>query len=215
MNIQPAVIIFVGVAISVVGFLISGIGALRASQQQANSVLNLLTKSEEIARLNQELANSVIGGDSFCFFGISTINPVTNTVKLYVIHSGEHNLYGVRARIVDVEKLDQLFKGKLPLDQAETNISIGDLIPSFAQSFSPFTLGNGNTRSFNVIFTARNGFFRQLLWFKKIHGEWLYATKVERGNKVLFEQIDKEFPRTAMGNVEWDEFGKPAMGNVE
>ena len=186
-----------------VGFLISGIGAFWASQQQTSSALNLLTKSEEIARLNQELANSVSGGDSFCYLAISTIHPVTNTGQLYVIHSGEHNLYGVRARIVDVEKLHQLFYGKIPLDQAEMNISIGDLIPSFAQRLSPFTLDNGNTRSFNVLFTARNGSFKQLLWFKKIHGEWLYATKVERGSKVLFEQVPKEFPRTAMGNVEW------------
>ena len=108
MNIQPAVIIFVGVAISVLGFLISGIGALRASQQQDNSVLNLLTKSEEIARkseeiarLNQELANSVIGGDSFCYLVISNIDSVKNIGIFVVLHRGKHPLYDVHARIVD------------------------------------------------------------------------------------------------------------------
>ena len=215
MNIQPAVIILVGVVISVVGVVISGIGAFRASQQQASSALNLLNKSEEIARLNQELANSMSGGDSFCYLGISPVNLKTNTGWFYVIHQGEYNLYDVHARIIDVEKLHQLVEEKLSLDQAETNISIGNLIPSLGGKLSQFTLGNGNTRSFNVTFTARNGFFKQLLWFKKIHGEWLYATKVTRGSKVLYEQIDNEFPRTAMGDVKWDEFGKPAMENVE
>ena len=204
MNIQPAVIIFIGV-------VISAIGALLAAQQQSSSARKLLNKSEEIARLNQELENSMIGGDSFCYLGISPINPKTNTGWFYVIHQGKYNLYDVHAKIVDVEKLHQLFKEKLSLDQADTNIPIGNLIPSFAQKF-PLTLGNGNTRSFNVLFTALNGSFRQLLWFEKIHGEWLYATKVERGSKVLYEHADKEFPRTAEGNVKWDEFG---MGNVE
>ena len=214
MNIQPAVIVLVGVVISVVGVVISGIGAFRASQQQTSSALNLLNKSEEIARLNQELANSMSGGDSYCYLGISPINPKTNTGWFYVIPQGEYNLYDVHARIADVEKLHQLAEDRLPLDQADTNISIGNLIPSFAQKF-PFTLGNGNTRSFNVLFTARNGFFKQLLWFEKVHGEWLYATKVTRGSEVLYEHVDKEFPRTAEGNVEWDDFGKPAMDNVE
>ena len=200
MNIQPAVIILVGVVISVVGVVISGIGGFLAAQQQASSEL--------------KLANSLIGGDSFCYFGISPVNPKTNTVQLYLLHPGEHNLYDVHATIVDVDKLHQLFEAKLSLNKADTNISIGNLIPSARELF-PLSLGNGNTRSFNVRFSARNGFFKQLLWFKKIHGEWVYATQVTRGSKVLYEQADEEFPRTAMGNVEWDEFGMPDMGNVE
>lgn len=194
----PAVIIFIGV-------LISAFGALWASQRQASFERNLREKSEEIARLNQELANSVIGGDSFCYLAVLGPDPVTNTGLLMVAHQGKHNLYDVHARIVDLEKLDQL-KGNLSfatLNQTDTNISIGNLIPSHGQMFHPVTLGNGNTRSFNIFFSARNGSFTQLLRFKKIHGKWVQATKVEREDKVIYEKIDDEFPRTAEGNVEW------------
>ncbi len=194
----PAVIIFVGV-------LISAFGALWASQRQASFERNLREKSEEIARLNRELANSVIGGDSFCYLVVSSPDPVTNTGLLVVVHQGEHNLYDVHARIVDLEKFDQL-KGNLSfatLKQTDTNISIGNLIPSAQVLHPSFTLGNGNTRRFNIFFSARNGFFTQLLRFKKIHGKWVYATKVEREDKVIYEKVDDEFPRTAEGNVDW------------
>ena len=200
MNIQPAVIIFVGVAISVLGFLISGFGALRASQQQDNSVLNLLTKSEEIARLHQELANSVIGGDSFCYLVISNIDSVKNIGIFVVLHRGKHPLYDVHARIVDSEKFSTV-------EQTNTDIPLGTLIPSSARTsarmLDRITLGNGDTRSFNIDFSARNGFFFQVLRLKKIHGKWVHATKVLRKDKVIYEKVDDEFPRTAEGNVEW------------
>jgi len=111
----------------------------------------------------------------------------------------------VQARIVDLEKFDQL-EGKLSfatLKQTDTNISIGNLISSSVWMLHPVTLGNGNTPGFNIFFSARNGFFNQILRLKKIHGKWVHATKVLREDKVIYEEIDDEFPRTDEGKVEW------------
>ena len=197
----PAVIIFVGV-------LISAFGAFWASQQQSSFERNLREKSEEIARLNQELAKSVIGGDSFCYLEILSLNPVTNVGILTVKHQGEYHLYDVHARIGDLEKLDQL-KGNLSfatlatLNQINTNISIGNLTPSHGLILQQVSLGNGDTRAFNIFFSARNGSFTQLLRFKKVNGKWVRATKVERENELLYEKVDDEFPRTTEGGVEW------------
>ncbi|MDE2807174.1 MAG: hypothetical protein OXN90_02035 [Gemmatimonadota bacterium] len=213
MNVLPAVVTFVGAVIcafgglwayqqqpgfkrnlaviTFVGAVISASGGFWAYQQQASSEL--------------KLANLVIGGDSFCYLRIYNPDQVTNTGRLMVHHQGEYNLYDVYARIVDLEKLDKL-KGNLSFDtlrQADTNISIGNLISSSAQVLHPFTLGNGDTRRFNIFFSARNGFFNQVLRFKKIQGKWVSATKVMREEKVLYEKVDDEFPRTAEGNVEW------------
>ena len=210
MNIQPAVIILVGVVISVVGVVISGIGAFLASQQQTSSALNLLNKSEEIARLNQELANSVIGGDSFCYLNVANIDSVKNIGIFVVVHRGKDPLYDLNAMIVDLEKKNQI-KGKPSLAtvrQTSTDIPLGTLIPSSVRMLDQITLGNGDTRRFSITFSARNGFFIQVLRLKKIHGKWVHATKVLRENKVIYEEVDDEFPRTAEGNVEWDEFGK-------
>ena len=191
MNIQPAVIILVGVVISVIGVVISGIGAFRASQQQASSEL--------------KLANLMSGGDSFCSWMVSNPDPVTNTGHSVVRHHGENNLYDVYARIVDLDKLDKL-KGSLSLAterESDTNISIGNILSSSVLVLRPFTLGNVDTRRFNIRFSARNGSFNQALRFKKIDGEWVSATMVQREDKVIYEEVDDEFPRTAEGNVEW------------
>ena len=177
--------------ITFVGAVISASGGFWAYQQQPGSELKLL--------------NLMIGGDSFCYLMVSNPDPVTNIGRIVVQHPGEYNLYDVHARIVDLEKFDKL-KGKLSFAtfrQADTNISIGNLISSSAQVLNPFTLGNGDTRSFNIFFSARNGFFNQVLRLKKIDGEWVSATKVLREEKVIYEEVDDEFPRTAEGNVEW------------
>ena len=194
---KPAFIIFVGVIINV-------IGGSWAYQQQASTEL--------------KLANSITGGDSFCFLMVRNISPSSNTGRIMVSHLGEYNLYDVRARIVDLEKSEQLreeldqLKVQPTFDtirQADTNISIGNLISSSVLVLHPFTLGNGDTRRFNIFFSARNGFFNQVLRFKKVHGKWVYALKVSREEKVLYEEVDDEFPRTAEGNVEWEEVPQP------
>ena len=240
MNSLPSFITFIGAVISavggflassskpkpgririivVVGLVISAVGAFWSSQQQDSFNLNLQNKSEEnarlnqeIARLNQEIVNLISGGDSFCYLLVGDLAPSSNVGRIMVKNPGEYNLYDVHARIVDIEKSDQLLeksdqlKVKPTLDmltQADTHISIGNLISSSVLVLHPFTLGNGDTRRFNIFFSARNGFFNQVLRFKKIHGKWVCATKVLREDKVIYEEVDDEFPRTAGGNVEW------------
>ena len=226
MNVLPSVITFVGAVIcafggllayqqrpgfkrnqaviTFVGAVICAFGGLLAYQQQAVS--------------ERELANLMTGGDSFCSWMVSNPDPVTNTGRSVVRHHGEYNLYDVRVRIVDLEKLAKLKGDDLSLATeraSDTNISMGNILSSSVLFLNPFTLGNGDTRSFNIFFFARNGSFNQVLRFKKFDGEWVSATKVLREEKVIYEEVDDGFPRTAEFNVEWDEFGKPAMGNVE
>ena len=218
MNVLPSVVTFVGAVvcafgalsasaylqwpgfkrnqavITFVGAVICAFGALLAYQQQAAS--------------EQKLANLMTGGDSFCSWMVSKLDPVTNTGTSVVRHHGEYALYDVRIRIVDLEKLAKLKGDDLSLTTkraSDTNFSIGNIFPSSVQILNPFTLGNGDTRSFNIRFSARNGSFYQALQFKKIDGEWVSATLVHREDKVIYEEVDDEFPRTAEGNVDWSE----------
>ena len=194
----PTVLIFVGAVLS------AG-GALWASHQQTRFERELRIKSDEIAQLNRELANFVIGGDSFCYFAIGSLDAVTDTGMLTVIHRGKYHLYDVHARMVDLQKFDEV-KSKLSFDTmkyTDINVSVGNLIPGHASMLRQVNLGSGDTRGFNVFFTARNGSFTQLLRYEKVAGRWLHATKVERGEQVLFEQVDPEFPRNRNGEVEW------------
>ena len=209
MNIQPDVIIFAGVVISAIG----GFWAQRQDSFKLKPAIMILVgvlinaagglwASHQTAQLNQELMNSITGGDSFCRLIIGNIDSVKNIGQFMILHEGKHPLYDVSVRIVDLDKWDQL-KGEVSF--ATMNISLGNLIPSSAQMLHQAALGNGDTRRFTIQFSARNRFFSQALRLKKIHGKWVCATEVRdmREDKVIYEKIDDEFPRTAEGNVEW------------
>jgi len=81
------------------GAVLSAIGALWSSQQQGEFERHLREKSDEIAALNKEVVNLVTGGKSFCYMTVSNINPQSNVGLLTFVHSGEHPMFNVAARI--------------------------------------------------------------------------------------------------------------------
>lgn len=188
------------------GAFLSAIGALWASQQQGEFERHLREKSEEIAQLNREVVNLVTGGKSFCYMAVSSINPQSNIGLLTFVHSGEHPMFNVAARIVDLEEFDKL-KDHINIhnfQQADINIGIGDFAKNAALVRGPFPLGKGDKRNFNIFFSARNGWFDQLLRFRKINGQWVQATRVERDGEVLYERIDDNYPRAKDGGIDWN-----------
>ena len=188
------------------GAFLSATGALWASQQQGEFERHLREKSEEIAQLNREVANLVTGGNSFCYMAVSTINPESNIGLLSFIHNGDHPMFNVAARIVDLEEFDKL-KDHINIhnfQQADINMSIGDFSKGAALVRGPFPLGKGNKRDFNIFFSARNGWFNQLLRFRKVDGHWAQATRVERDGEILYERIDDNYPKEKNGLVNWN-----------
>ncbi len=186
------------------GVILSAVGAFWASQQQVKFERGLRVKSDEIAGLNREIANLVTGGDSFCYVTIASINPTTNRGILIVVHQGNHSTFDVNARMVDLQKSREIKDYTLTnLEQAQTTLQIGSLIKGTAIVVSPFDLGSSLERDFNIFFIARNGQFTQLLRLRKIDDKWVIATKVERDGKLIFEKIDKDFPKTGQGQVQW------------
>ncbi len=167
----------------------------------------------EVENKTNEMIAHISGGNSFPYFQIGMIDNNTNTGVLMAIHEGDHPLYDVNARIVDLQKFEQI-KNNISLasmSHSDTNISVGNMIPSHASMVQPWKLENDLEQSYNVFFTARNGGFTQLLRFKKINGKWVSATKVtNRENEVLHEKIDDNYPKDANGNICWE---KPNKAN--
>ena len=152
------------------------------------------------------MINHISGGNSFPYIEIGNVDPNTDTGVMVAIHEGEHPLYDVKSRIVDLQKFDQFMNnpsfGKI--GDAETNIDIGNLIPSNGTILKSWKIENIQEQSYNIFFTARNGTFTQSLRLKKINGRWLSASQVKNGNGILHEQVDKNFPVGANGKVNWD-----------
>lgn len=125
---DPAVIVFIGAVISVLGGLVGGYGVLRTTREQASEQIELRRKSEEIASLNREIASSqeelrkksdevaelnrniadiVSGGDSFCY--INMFPTSQKSLYLIIANDGQYPMYDVDIRIVDLKEFEKAF----------------------------------------------------------------------------------------------------------
>ena len=139
----------------------------------------------------------VTGGDSFCYLELSNLDEGHDAGMCVVVQQGDYPLYGVSARIVDLQRFAERTK---PLDYAalkgDLELEIGDMAAGSAtlRTDRPLVLGDVDVRDFNIFFNARNGFFRQELHFRRCEGKWLRSTRVVRDNEVIFEKKDPGFP---------------------
>jgi hypothetical protein len=163
---------------------------------------DILNKFE--SRTN-EIITHITGGDSFPCARITNISN-SNEGIFMIIHNGKHPLYDVTARIVDLQKLETVNSmiSSEKVINVEQNIHLGNLIPSHAHMIKKWKLEREPYQSYNIFFTARNGSFTQLLRLKKILGVWMTASKVtDQNNKLIFENIDKNFPRNENEKIDW------------
>jgi hypothetical protein len=161
--------------------------------------------------INQNVS-TITGGNSFCYLAIA-VNGEMPTF----IHNGSYPLSSVNARIVDMQKWHQAIDNNphpsmQDFMSADSNVFIGDVPPHTALPRVGVVQLAGKTEAgFNIFFNARNGFWTQELRLRLVDGKWLSATRVTRmevGNKrknpkALYEKIDKDFPRTSKGEVDW------------
>lgn len=190
--------------------ILGAVGALWASHQQTEFERKLGAKNEEIAKLTKETLDSVTGGDSFAYLGITGLSDEDGSGRLFLIHQGEHPLFDVGIRIVDLEKFDA-YEGHPPsfeiLQETDTYRSVSAVAAGYSADLGPFQIGTGDTRRFNVFFVARNGGFTQLIRYRRVEGQWRWATKVMRDSthEVLLEKVEPKYPRNAVGEVDWGE----------
>ncbi len=192
-HLGPASVIFIGV-------IISALGALWAARQQGKSAEALRNKSDEIAALNREIAQSIIGGDSFCYLSVSPLKQPDDQALLTLVHQGKYPLYDLGVRIVDVDKFQQVVSrdfSALDLFKIDTNVSVGNLAVGQAAMIGNMRLPSLHELRFNIFFSARNGFFVQLLRLRKVNGVWRQAIRVTRRHDgpeaVILEKIDSEY----------------------
>jgi hypothetical protein len=102
----PAAFVFVGA-------VLVAIGGFWASWRQSNFNIEIRKKNEEIALLQKQSADAIIGGDSFAEVAFSVLDRSGNMPNAHampdalllvptVIHRGRYPLYDVSARIAEV-----------------------------------------------------------------------------------------------------------------
>jgi hypothetical protein len=109
--------------------------AIRVGDLNAKLQEQLLKQSKTITTLSQKSINNTVGGDSFCYLRI--VFPQAIGWTPLFIHIGEYPLYGVKLRIVDLEKF-ALIKDKLQhmnpvqIFSDDITIELGDMTPHMA-----------------------------------------------------------------------------------
>jgi len=175
--------------------------------------------NKEINKLNKKIAADLTGGDSYCYFLPSRLGKHSNIVDLMLMNDGEYPLYDISVKIDDVEKMTDIVKeefeaGNLPYDsmtlsnamlaRASEVIQIGNMGPHQAIQLKGIQIPpNVDKKSYNISITARNGSLMQILRYRRINNQWKMAVKVTRGNDVIKEHTDKDFPLNKDGKIDW------------
>jgi hypothetical protein len=180
-----------------------------------DGIKTVITKSE--AQFNTTIAGvsenvkTVTGGDSVCWLMI-----VPRQGIIVALQRGKYPLHDVTVRMTDLDKASKLYAAQpLTLDSfyaADTNFQVGDMAVSASKILDTHFKVSGDKLSFNVFFSGLHGFWTQMLRLRLVNGGWVQATKVTRSmtgkngkpyEKFVFQRIDKTFPRSAHGDVEW------------
>ena len=170
----------------------------------------ITSKSGETAEINKQIASSITGGASFAYIVPTFFDPTHNSPMLTLVHRGEYPLYDLTVRILDMATFDKMVRqnnsyfDKL---REEVQLSISNIAPNQARMLKTVQLGSDPLR-WNLFFSARNGFFTELLRVRRVGNEWKTALKVIRtpsssNEQLLFEKIDSGYPLSKNGQVEW------------
>jgi len=161
---------------------------------------------DKVETKTEEMVSQISGGKSFPWFQIGMIDHTNDVGVLMALNEGNHPLYDVTARIVDLEKFRKL-KNNITLATLkiiDVNVDLGNMIPSHSRMYQKWDLRNSTEFSYNIFSSARNGNFVQQLRLIKINGKWVSATKVLKDNVELHLLIDESFPKDREGKITWD-----------
>jgi hypothetical protein len=153
----------------------------------------------------ERLVATVTGGDSFAYVNFIATGP-NRIIAQALLSVGNFPLANVGARIVDLQAFDAIVEGPNPF-AADHTVFAAELAPQMAimvttvPAFTPAT----DKMDFNVFFSARNGWWTQMVRFRKVDGEWRSAFVVMRDDdSPLYGRIDEGFP--LIGDDKFDGF---------
>lgn len=195
----PAFLIFLGA-------VLVACGGFWASWRQTNFDAQIREKNEELVRLQTAQSELITGGDSFCYLLLIDIGGDTRQL-IFTNHGSKFPLYDVEAQIVDLDG-PPLTATELWKRAPQNTVSLGNMAPEFGRRTTTINLSGRKKYDLNIFYTARNGFWIQLLRMRRTEKGWVSATKVnleKQGveGQELYRAVDEGFPRKLDGRVDW------------
>ena len=189
-------------------------------RQLEQSTLQITALGEANAKLTSEVAKSVTGGDSFCYFRFGNWGGSPPfTVVRNLMHVGPYPLYDLHIRITDVNQVKAKAKEWANMNfQQQTTLGdtfivkpnfFGDGQANFLEDLSFIHLPKDQVyQQYSIFFTARNGEWRQLVSLRRDQNGWQSASRVshyseDKDVQLMPDQVSPGFPRDANGNLLW------------
>lgn len=171
---------------------------IQKTEEIAKLNAELADSQKEIARLSTEIANSVTGGSSFCYVTFSPAND--NKIRINVFQRGKYALSNLKIYITNISAIHRIAGDNGPMirgmgrsrhDSAKL-IEVGNLSPSPTPKFvGELNLSANNwtiSDSYHIEFFANNGSWEQQCWFVNNEGHVSQYFVIRRGTEVLMER---------------------------
>jgi hypothetical protein len=170
------------------------------------------------------------GGDSFCYLEFS--QALNDVGGMTLVKVGKYPLRGVSARITDAAKtaaaVNEFLKTNPPRgdqDYANQIFAIQRMsevlqpVPDFATDtrlLGGYQMTKSDRQSFQIVFSAFNGFWIERMEIRTVNGKWTKAIMVEvpMTKKYLHFYIDPDFPRVN-GKLDVPTWPRPVHGEPE
>jgi hypothetical protein len=171
-------------------------------QKTESSLKSVLSRIETVS---SNLENGMIefkgfstGGDSFCYLDV--YRQEDGEYNLGLIHSGKYPLYDIEVSFKNLNDLTHEDITKWPRE------SFGELAPGLVTFIHnddsddedefkfKFEDNEDNLIKYTANFYCRNGSFKQDIRIMKFNNEWHTATRVRKGDNVVFNKISDTFP---------------------
>lgn len=169
----------------------------------------------------RDLTSKITGGDSYCYLQFNNYRDVDNLVDVFLRCDGEYPVFDLVVEVNDMEKIHEAVSYLVENQPTKSIIesmrfasknssvkSVGTMLPTPPNSARPFDvlkLPDIGLQRYFISITARNGAVGQFVRFKKVHGNWVKAEKIQRGKDVIQKLIDDDFPKDAEGGINWQD----------
>lgn len=161
--------------------------AIGESLEQSIKIIKL---SQKLKKAQQDLIDYQSGKDSYCYLILGHKMPNSNSYQFMMRAFGKNPMDNVEARIVDVYSKNTKNMG--------TVLNLGKIYPiknwgHFVQAlYSPVIK---DKIWLNIFFETGSRTFVQEQKQILINGKWIESVTVSDDDKILYEKIDKDFPK--------------------
>jgi hypothetical protein len=202
----PALITFLGAMIAASGVFWASVRNAASQREIIRLNRQLAEKSDELATLNQKVADLVTGGKGFAYVQLTLGSGLA---QVFVINDTEYPLYDLSVRLVNLPKMEELKDRPMTLEnmsQWQTTFVVGNLGPHQATRVGTMQIpSDAQELRYNLFFMGRNGGTTEGYRARKVNGLWKVAIQVTRdgSGEKLYEKIDPELPHPPGRFVEW------------